>query len=53
MAENEECDTGIIDFNGLECVNCKFKCSEGCNSCVYGKCLDCNNNYGWYLNINN
>ncbi|CAD8157585.1 unnamed protein product [Paramecium pentaurelia] len=53
IAGNEECDTGLIYFDGYECVNCKFKCSEGCNNCVYGLCLECKNNYGWYLNLNN
>lgn len=36
IAGNEECDTGLIAFDGYECVNCKYKCSEGCNNCVYG-----------------
>ncbi|CAD8071487.1 unnamed protein product [Paramecium sonneborni] len=52
IAGNEECDTGIITFDGFECLNCKYKCSEGCNNCVYGKCLECKNNYGWYLSLN-
>ncbi|CAD8156620.1 unnamed protein product [Paramecium pentaurelia] len=53
IAGNEECDIGIISFDGYECVNCKYKCSEGCDNCVYGQCLECKNNYGWYLNQQN
>ncbi|CAD8153931.1 unnamed protein product [Paramecium octaurelia] len=53
IAGNEECEIGLIDFNGYECVNCRYKCSEGCNNCVYGKCVECKNSYGWYLNLNN
>ncbi|CAD8090863.1 unnamed protein product [Paramecium sonneborni] len=52
IAGNEECDTGIITIDEFECVNCKYKCSEGCNNCFYGKCLECKNNFGWYLNLN-
>ncbi|CAD8105195.1 unnamed protein product [Paramecium sonneborni] len=52
-AGNEECDIGIINFDGYECVNCMYKCSDGCNNCVYGQCLECQNNYGYYFNLNN
>ncbi|CAK71463.1 unnamed protein product (macronuclear) [Paramecium tetraurelia] len=52
VAGDEECDTGIIDFEVVYCVNCKYRCAEGCNNCVYGTCLECKNNYGFYLNQN-
>ncbi|CAK86712.1 unnamed protein product (macronuclear) [Paramecium tetraurelia] len=41
---NEECDDGNqISFDG--CFLCKYECSQNCESCLYGICQICQNDY--------
>ncbi|CAD8108670.1 unnamed protein product [Paramecium sonneborni] len=50
VSDDEECDDGNeIEFDG--CYNCQFSCSQNCQSCQQGFCLD-SCQLGYYL-INN
>ncbi|CAD8124784.1 unnamed protein product [Paramecium sonneborni] len=41
---NEECDDGNkIGYDG--CYECKYQCSQNCEKCQFGKCLECQVEY--------
>ncbi|CAD8121703.1 unnamed protein product [Paramecium sonneborni] len=44
----EQCeDDNLIPYDG--CFNCQFSCSQHCIDCQNGKCIQCDNQNGWYL----
>ncbi|CAD8106425.1 unnamed protein product [Paramecium sonneborni] len=51
VQDDEECDDGNeIEFDG--CYNCQFSCSQNCQSCQQGVCLDsCQLGYYLFNNI--
>ncbi|CAD8120180.1 unnamed protein product [Paramecium sonneborni] len=52
LVDSEECeDNNDIPNDG--CYNCKFQCPNNCIDCQYNKCMECDEQNGWYLNNNN
>ncbi|CAD8087586.1 unnamed protein product [Paramecium primaurelia] len=37
--------------NTRNCVNCQYECSINCIDCHFGICLQCNENAGWYAQM--